>query len=162
MELYLIRHGLAGEFGRYPDDRDRPLTEAGKKKTQFVAERLKTLGIQFDQVLSSPFVRAWQTAEILLEVGLSDRLEVAGYLAPSGEMSDWLNWLPTWETGSQGTLALVGHEPNLSHWAETLLWGEYKGVITLKKAGVIGLAVPDSEPVGNASLFWLTPPRLLL
>lgn len=162
MELYLIRHGLAGEFGSYPDDRDRPLTEAGKKKTQLVAERLKTLSIQFDQVLSSPFARAWQTAEILLQVGLSNRLEVADYLAPAGEMSAWLNWLLTWKTGSQGTLALVGHEPDLSRWAEILLWGEYKGVITLKKAGVIGLAVPDSEPVGNASLFWLTPPRLLL
>jgi phosphohistidine phosphatase len=162
MELYLIRHGLAGEFGSYPDDRDRPLTEAGKKKTQLVAERLKTLSIQFDQVLSSPFARAWQTAEILLQVGLSNRLEVADYLAPAGEMSAWLDWLLTWKTGSQGTLALVGHEPDLSRWAEILLWGEYKGVITLKKAGVIGLAVPDSEPVGNASLFWLTPPRLLL
>jgi phosphohistidine phosphatase len=56
----------------------------------------------------------------------------------------------------------VGHEPNLSLWAETLLWGKTNGVLTLKKAGVLGLTLPEQTPIGNSTLFWLTPPRFLL
>jgi phosphohistidine phosphatase len=162
MNLYIIRHGLAGESGSYPNDNERPLTDEGKKKTRQVAKRLNELGLHFDLVLTSPLVRASQTAEILIEVGLSDQLEVADYLAPGGAIEQWLKWLSTWEKRDEGTLAIVGHEPDLSSWAEILLWGKSQGVITLKKAGVIGLAVSSNSPVGNSSLFFLTQPRLLL
>ena len=64
---------------------------------------------------------------------------------------------------SPNVLALVGHEPDLSQWAELLIWGEAKGVLQLKKAGIIGIEIPDHiDPIGNSILFWLTPPRLLL
>jgi phosphohistidine phosphatase len=163
VELYLIRHGLAGEFGSYADDRDRPLTPEGKTKTQQIAQRLRELNLQFDLVLTSPLVRAQQTAEILLTAGLATQLETADYLAPAGKISTWLAWLPSWQASGATCLALVGHEPDLSSWAETLLWGKAIGALTLKKAGVIGLSLPaKGSPVGNSSLFWLTPPRLLL
>lgn len=163
IDLYLIRHGLAGEHGTYANDEERPLTDEGKKKTRQVAKRLRELVPKFDCLLASPLVRAWQTAEILAEVGLTDHLEQADFLAPGGTIAAWLAWLPPWRTTEPQTLALVGHEPNLSAWAETLLWGEARGVLTLKKAGVMGLELPESgSPIGNSSLFWLVPPRLLL
>lgn len=65
MELYLIRHGIAAERGTYPKDEERPLTEKGRAKTQKVAQRLYALGLRFDFILTSPLVRARQTAEIL-------------------------------------------------------------------------------------------------
>lgn len=162
MNLYLIRHGLAGEFGSYPNDYERPLTDEGKKKTRQVAKRLHELDLHFDLVLTSPLVRASQTAEILLELGLSDQLETADCLAPCGDIEQWLKWLLTWEQRDDGTLALVGHGPDLNNWAEILLWGKSQGVITLKKAGVIGLTVSSNSPVGNSCLFFLAQPRLLL
>jgi len=162
MDVYLIRHGLAGESGSYPDDRERPLTEEGKKKTRLVAKRLKELALRFDLILTSPLVRAHQTAEILLDVGLSDHLELADYLAPGGAIADWVAWLSSWPQADASTLALVGHEPSLSTWAETLLWGNSQGVITLKKAGVIGLAVDPEEPIAHSSLFLLAGPKFLL
>lgn len=162
-EVYLIRHGLAGERGTYPNDDERPLTLEGKKKTRQVAKRLRDLEISFDLMLTSPLVRARQTAEILLEVGLTHELETADFLAHGGTIDTWLEWLMTWNRPAQARLALVGHEPDLSAWAEQLLWGEARGVLVLKKAGVAGLTLPDQGlAIGNCSLFWLAPPRLLL
>lgn len=162
IELYLIRHGLAGEFGTYTNDDERPLTEDGKKKTRLVAKRLMDLGLQFDLILTSPLTRARQTADILVETGLSTRSQDANYLA-SGTITPWLDWLEAWTPGNHERLGLVGHEPSLSTWAELLAWGEVKGAVELKKAGVIGLSLPETgSPIGRSTLFWLTPPRFLL
>lgn len=162
LELYLIRHGLAGESGSYPNDDERPLTDEGQKKTRLVAKRLVALGLQFDLILSSPLVRARQTADILMDVGLGAALEVADELA-SGDLEHWLTWFQAWQPGKSRKLALVGHEPSLSRWAEVLAFGQPRGALQLKKAGVIGLSVPNQQaPVGRSVIFWLTPPRLLL
>ncbi|MBF2025571.1 MAG: phosphohistidine phosphatase SixA [Oscillatoriales cyanobacterium C42_A2020_001] len=162
IELYLIRHGLAGESGSYPDDDQRPLTEEGKKKTRQVAKRLSNLGLQFDLILTSPLVRARQTAEILMDLELSKQLESEDSLA-DGNINRWLEWFQSWEPGKHQQLALVGHEPSLSQWAEQLIWGKPKGAIEFKKAGVLGLKVPVAgSPIGHSTLFWLTPPRFLI
>jgi len=163
IELYLIRHGLAGESGTYTNDDERPLTEDGKKKTRLVAKRLIDLGLKFDLILTSPLVRAKQTADILVDVGLSTQLQEANYLASNGNITAWLAWLSTWTPGNHECLALVGHEPSLSTWAEQLTWGEVKGAVELKKAGIIGLTLPETgSPIGRSTLFWLAPPRFLL
>jgi phosphohistidine phosphatase len=108
-------------------------------------------------------VRARQTAEILLAAGLSPRLEVASTLAPGGSFSQWLTWLDEWRQAGHESLALVGHQPDLSQWAELLLWGEARSALILKKAGIIGITLPAAEPpIGSSQLFWLAPPKLLL
>ncbi len=161
--LYLIRHGLAGEHGSYANDNERPLTEEGQQKTRQVARRLAAFNLEFDLILTSPLVRARQTAEILMDVGLGKHLEEFSPLAPGGRIEDWVEWLSSWKPGKTGCLALVGHEPGLSTWAETLMWGDAKGAIELKKAGVIGLLLPKTgSPLGHSQLFYLTPPRFLL
>ncbi len=158
--LYLIRHSLAGQHGDYENDRERPLTEEGKRKTHQVAKRLSELDLKFDLILTSPLVRAKQTAEILQDAGLSKYLEVATYLAPGGNIQTWIDWLEGWKA-SEKSLALVGHEPDLSTWAETLIWGNAEGKLRLKKAGAIGLTLPlAGSPIAHSQLFWLTPPRL--
>ena len=161
-DLYLIRHGLAGQQGDYENDRERPLTEEGKHKTRQLADRFSRLELKFDLILTSPLVRAKQTAEILQEGGLSKRLEEAAYLAPGGDLQTWLNWLEDWKESAK-SLALVGHEPDLSAWAETLIWGSAQGKLRLKKMGAIGLTLPLSgSPIAHSQLFWLTPPRFFI
>jgi phosphohistidine phosphatase len=120
--------------------------------------------LQFDLIVTSPLVRARQTAEILLEAGLSSQIEESNHLAPNGHISSWLDyWLRPKNFAQNTHLAVVGHEPCLSNWAEILLWGEVKGGLVLKKAGMIGVKLPESgEPVGRSQMFWLTPPRYLL
>lgn len=163
IELYLIRHGLAGEHGSYANDDDRPLTEEGAGKTQLMAERLRELDLHVDLMLTSPLVRARQTAEILSRAGFSKHLEESSDLAPKGKFNDWLLWFDQWRQSPGSRLALVGHEPALSTWAEQLVWGSVKHHLVLKKAGVVGLLLPQTgSPVGSSELFWLTPPRFLV
>ena len=169
-QVYLIRHGIAAEPEAYEHDQDRPLTAKGRAKTKAVAQQMSALDLAFDEILTSPLVRAQQTAEILLSANLAPHLTVTEHLAPMGSFANWLAWLDanlTQNMNSGGcspnVLALVGHEPDLSQWAELLIWGEAKGVLQLKKAGVIGIEIPDQiDPIGNSILFWLTPPRLLV
>jgi phosphohistidine phosphatase len=163
--LYLIRHGIAEERGTYPNDDDRPLTDEGKKKTRQVAKRLQGLGLRFDLMQTSPLVRARQTANIFGDVFDTDPL-TSELLAPEGDFEKWLAWFQTWckQHGSpRASLGLIGHEPDLSAWAELLIWGEAKGTLVLKKAGVMGLAVPEQEAIAaNCLLFLLIPPKLLI
>ncbi|NER82148.1 MAG: phosphohistidine phosphatase SixA [Leptolyngbya sp. SIO1D8] len=163
-DLYFIRHGIAAERGTYDHDGDRPLTEKGRTRTQQVAQRLKSLGCEVDCILSSPLVRAQQTTEILLNQGLSTTSKIVEDLAPAGHLQTWLSWLADWQRQHpQSRLALVGHEPNLSDWAQVLVTGQVSDRWILKKAGVIGVQVPAAaEAIAQSHLFWLTPPRLML
>ena len=164
--VYLIRHGIALDRALAENDATRTLTEEGRKKTQKVAQKIKATGLTFDTVLTSPLLRATQTAEILQEAGLTPTLETFSPLAPNGSIQDWLSWWKNWcQNHPQGekTVALVGHQPDLGNWAELLLWGNTKEKLVVKKAGVIGLNCPDHlSPLGNSELFLLTPPKWLL
>ena len=161
--VYFIRHGIAGDAENYATDAERPLTEIGDRKTHKIAQKLKQLGLHFDLILTSPLVRANQTAKILQANKLSSKVEEFTPLAPDGNINLWLQWLETWQPQGNRELALVGHQPDLSNWAEILIWGETKQVLILKKAGVIGVSLPEiGSPVGQSQMFWLTPPKFLL
>ncbi|RUR74426.1 phosphohistidine phosphatase SixA [Chlorogloeopsis fritschii PCC 6912] len=164
VELYLIRHGIAEEATNDITDEQRRLTKEGRQKTEKVAQRLKKLGFSFDLIATSPLVRARQTADILIEAGLSSQIEECTHLAPGGSIHSWLeDWFKPRNFTPNSQLALVGHEPCLSSWAEILLWGEAKERFVLKKAGMIGLRVPETGSVlGCSQMFWLTPPKYLL
>ncbi|MGV2828388.1 phosphohistidine phosphatase SixA [Myxosarcina sp. GI1(2024)] len=164
MEIYLIRHGIAAARGTYRDDERRPLTEIGQIKTTQVAQRLLSIGIKFDSILTSPLVRAYQTAEILQQVGLSSQIERHEPLKPNGELQQCLKYLQQWHlTHQDANLALVGHQPDLAHWAEILVWGSVKNQLTLKKAGIIGLQIPAvGTPIARSKLFVLTSPKWLI
>ncbi|MBD2296263.1 phosphohistidine phosphatase SixA [Anabaena sphaerica FACHB-251] len=164
MELYLIRHGIAEEHQPGLKDEERSLTTEGRQKTEKVAQRLVKLGLKFDLILTSPLVRAQQTAEILIAAGLSSQLETSDHLSFEGDINSWLkDWLEPRKYTQKNQIALVGHEPCLSSWAEILLWGEAKDRLLLKKAGMIGIKLPDdASPLGRSQMFWLTPPKYLL
>lgn len=163
-EIYLIRHGIAAEGTEFANDAERPLTETGCQKTLKVAQRLQQIGVQFDLILTSPLVRARQTAEILQEVKLSPKVEEFTPLSPAGNLQDWVNW---WSNSrynkSESRLALVGHQPNLGNWAEILVWGTSQGKLAVKKAGVVGVMLPETTaPIGRGELLLLVPPKWLL
>jgi phosphohistidine phosphatase len=162
MLLYLVRHGVAGnaDASRWPDDRERPLTPDGEKKFAEAAEGLAELVASVDLVLSSPLVRAWQTAAILEKrAGWPEprRFDVLAGAAPA-EVVDGLQ-----PHSGAASIALVGHEPSLSELASYLLTGDPDKVsITLRKGGVICLESDDGAPrAGGAHLLWMTRPRIL-
>src|SRR5438552_7996333 len=87
MNLYILRHGLAVEPGTPGDaqDADRPLTPKGERKLWQIADAMQALELSFDLILSSPCVRARQTAEIVTEAfNARKKLEFSDNLAPHG------------------------------------------------------------------------------
>lgn len=161
MEVYLIRHGIAAPRAKYSEDEARPLIDKGIIKTTKVAENLLKTGLKFDLILTSSLVRATQTANIFKQIGLTKVIEIFDPLAPNGDIQQWLIWLQSWQTQNpQGKLALVGHQPDLSNWAEILIWGAIQGQLTVKKAGVLGLKLPEiGSPISRSTLFLLTSPK---
>lgn len=177
-EVYFIRHGIAVDRALGEDDEGRSLTPKGIAKTQLIAQRLSDLNLQFDTLLTSPLVRAQQTAEILHSAGLVAQIQEFLPLRPGGQLADWLTWLGEWrwaiaqpnhtnaelpKNSVNPSVALIGHEPDLSQWAQQLVCGQRQDNWTLKKAGIIGLQVPAADrAVGESQLFWLSSPRFLL
>ena len=168
MYLYLIRHGIAED----PDplvpnaiasDEIRTLTKTGRKKFTQVAAKLHELELTFDLIITSPLVRARQTAEILIDNQLGSQLELSPDLKPGGNLPAWLTaWNARSIDTAISTVALVGHEPNLSQWAELLVFGKVCHKLTLKKGGIIGLKCANSRiEIGTAQLHCLIPPKYL-
>jgi phosphohistidine phosphatase len=141
-QLLLLRHGIAEE--RRPDraDGQRALTPAGVRRTTSVVERAVALGLEAQRMLSSPLVRARQTAEIALAARLAPTLELAHGLEPGGDP------LPLLQGLRAGRLLLVGHEPDLGDLAARLL-GAPAGAIALRKAGMALLELPAGAPEGQ-------------
>jgi phosphohistidine phosphatase len=164
MKIYLIRHGIAAPRGTYIDDRHRPLISSGISKTTKVVERLFALGIRFELILTSPLLRASQTAEILKKAGLSQTIASFAPLKPDGDIKEWLTWLEKYQPQDENmAIALVGHQPDLGNWAEMLIWGTIKGQIVVKKSGVIGLNLPDiGTPISRSTLFLLASPKWIV
>ncbi|MEM7594948.1 MAG: phosphohistidine phosphatase SixA [Cyanobacteria bacterium P01_A01_bin.83] len=159
MEIYLIRHGIAVTKGIYSQDAERPLTDKGIAKTKLVAQRLFDIGVTFEYLLSSPLVRACQTAEILQRAGLSKEITISKFLSPNGNIHNGLQWLFN-NYNEDYKIALVGHQPDLGNWASMLIFGDIKEQLIVKKAGIIGINITNkSEPIGNSELFLLTSPK---
>lgn len=157
--LLLLRHGIAEEPRAGLADGDRALTERGRGRTRSVLERLVALGLRADRMLCSPLLRARQTAEIAVAAGWATELTLAAELAPGGAA---LACLPRWCEGCEGSsLALVGHEPDLSGLAARLI-GAPAGCLDLRKAGLIQLQLPAGASAGQAVLVSLLRPGLLL
>lgn len=160
--LLLLRHGIAEE--RSPDlaDEQRALTERGRARSRAVLERLVALGLTADRLLSSPLVRARQTAEIAVAAGWAPELRLAAELAPAGAALQRLpGWLEAAASDGARRLALVGHEPDLSSLAASLI-GAPAAALELRKAGLIQLDLPSAATPGSGVLVALLRPALLL
>ena len=160
-ELLLIRHGIAVERGSTATDEERALTTEGRARTRQVLKRLLRLELNCDNLLSSPFIRARQTAELALQLGLGDTLNVRDELAPGQDPLPLLQELLAEEWKR---VALFAHEPDLSQLASHLL-GCSTNSLQLKKAGValveLEPGLPQLEP-GNRQLKLLLSPKVLL
>ena len=162
MDLYLVRHGVAGESdaSQWPDDRDRPLTPKGKQRFGAVARGLASVAPSVDVVLSSRYARAWQTAEILQKEGGWPTPEACEALESGHAPADVLQALQPY-TGS-GAVALVGHEPNLHELTSYLMTAETsQAQVEFKKGGVARIWLDESLRPGSAHLVWLLAPKIL-
>ena len=142
-ELYLLRHGIAVDPGSsgMPDEA-RPLTEKGIKRMHQIALGLIALDLQLDAIVTSPLVRARETAEIVADaLGLADRLETSNVLATGSDPATIERWL---RSRAELRLMLVGHNPTLSELVSLMVAGSRRSHICELKKG--GIAAPGASP----------------
>ncbi len=158
-QLYLIRHGLAEERGdAWPDDAKRPLTDKGMSQMRKAAHGLARLGVSVDVVLSSPLVRARQTAEIVASA-LEPRPSLLNVdsLATDGSYPAVIADLE--KHARKTRIALVGHEPALGELAARLIGSRH--AIEFKKGAVCRIDIDDLPPAGPGDLRWLMTTKIL-
>jgi len=158
-ELYLIRHGVAAERGdSYPDDTKRPLTSEGIQKLRREGKALVALDITFDAILTSPLVRARQTAEALAAAFReSPPIVVVQALAPGGTHNAIVDELS--KQHRRQRVAIVGHEPGLGELAARLIG--LRRPLEFKKGAICRIDVAALPPAGPGELRWFLTPRIL-
>ena len=162
MKIYLVRHGIATERigGAVLNDSMRPLTDEGRQESKSVAQGLKRINVKPNFFVSSPLVRAKQTAEIFAEVlgGDSSEVKICDALAPGGSPSTLYKFLR--ELGNFQEVALFGHEPDIGMLAATLLDAAHELRLPFKKAGVCRVDVYDLPPSTPGILKWFITPKI--
>ena len=161
MQLYIVRHGIAidREDPKSPADPERYLTEEGLEKTKRVAKGVAALGVSADLLLTSPYVRANQTAEIFANELDYPRQKIrrTDLLLPGGEPSLLFRELAKDKQAS--CVFLFGHAPQLDDLIATAL-GTKHHITSLKKAGVALIELKRVSPP-SGQLIWLGTPKIL-
>ncbi len=162
MDLYIVRHAIAVERGdpAYPWDDDRPLTPEGIHKFRLAAKGLERLGVRPDRILSSPLLRARQTAEIFRDaVQPHMDIEATPHLKPDADFGKSLGAVAVPGVKS---VAVVGHEPHLSGFASYLLCGpSHSASLVFRKGAAAMVRFPAEPAPGLGFLEWLLQPGAL-
>jgi len=158
MDLLVIRHGKAEPHAADGSDASRRLSEDGRKKLRRGARGLRKLVPALDGLVSSPLARAVETAEIVAEAYGGCSFEQTPVLEPNAEPKELADWLAA---RSESVLAIVGHEPLLSHASTWFLSGLRTSFLDLGTGGALLLHFPGEIAAGRARLvFALTPKQL--
>jgi phosphohistidine phosphatase len=162
MELFILRHGEAGQRSSEASDRIRPLTSAGKVEILEIAKALKIIGLKFDLVVTSPLKRAYDTAMIVSDVfNIGNRVQVWNELAPEGQRTEVYRKIS--QLREEYVVLIVGHQPLLGEMANDMI---HKGKsspcnLLLKKGGILRITLLTKSNVPRGELRWLITPRIL-
>ena len=158
-QLFLIRHGVAEERGdAWPDDAKRPLSEDGIERFQKSARGLARLDVWIDVVLTSPLVRARQTADIVASAfDPRPSIITVESLAPGGSYASLVADLE--KHGRKTRIALVGHEPGIGELGARLVGSRHS--FEFKKGAICRIDVDEIPPVGPGDLRWFLTPKVM-
>ena len=160
MLLLLVRHAHAGQRDpvRLPDDRQRPITDLGRTRQRRVTNALERMGVIPDVILTSPWTRAVQTAEVMVQsLGIKIKPKPVDALAAEPDLEKLQAALG--DPGADATVAMVGHSPWIEELASLLLTGDPSGLkIDFPKSGILG-ARADALRAGDGELWFFMRPR---
>jgi phosphohistidine phosphatase len=162
MDLFILRHAIAEERSSQSGDHSqRRLTRQGAHKLHGIAKGMKSLDLKFDLILSSPYLRAKETAEIVADVFHKPKiLKLTRTLTPEGNPRELLDELKHDHSKCQRVL-LIGHEPYLGSLISLLLSGHTDISVNMKKGGLCALTIGKLHYGRCATLEWLLTPRQL-
>jgi phosphohistidine phosphatase len=160
MELYLMRHGEAIDrsLPEAADDAARWLTEEGREETSIMARFLHRLGVKPDLALSSPLVRARQTAEVVADLIGPSRIELCEDLVYGGSFSGILQAIS--EHAPARRVLLTGHMPSIGRLVGWLAWNQRDSEIRMRTAAICRIDLPDDGlSPGYGDIRWLMSPK---
>ena len=167
MNLFILRHGLASDPGedglpKNLPDADRPLSLKGQEKLWHTTEAMRAMELEFNAVMTSPLLRARQTAHAVVELlSLRRKLIFTDHLAPNGSPKLLIEQINGLDPRTKNIL-LVGHEPYLSRFISLLISSNSTAQIDLKKGGLARLNIEEKLRFGRcAELSWLLAPSQL-
>jgi phosphohistidine phosphatase len=168
MRLYVLRHGKAGDRETWTgDDRERPLTDEGREEMRGVAQGLRWLDLGLETLITSPLVRARETADCVAEAIHPPQYVNSDLLSPGCDLRA-LGKLLAQYSGSQQVM-IVGHEPDLSSIIGELIGSNGLARVQLKKAACCclkldGIASGSSgaKLAGKGTLVWHLPAEVLV
>lgn len=157
MDIYLVRHGEYVDEGSETLEQDSQnlLSEQGIAKLRRQAKTLAEWQLPIERIVTSPFTRARQTAEILAE-GLKAPVETHPALTRTQFNVSGLRQILS-EYPEIGHLMLVGHESDLSTVAADVIGG---GKLELARGGIIRIALDRADPP-KGKLIWLLSPEVM-
>jgi phosphohistidine phosphatase len=157
MELYILRHGIAEESNP-AGDAERALTDEGKRKLRRVLERAAKADVSPSLILSSPYKRARQTADIAAEVlGYNGRIVQIDALVPESSPANL--WEEIRARRQEKSVLAAGHEPMLSSSVAWLL-GSPAMRVDMKKGALVRIDIDQFGPKAQGVLRWLLTPKL--
>jgi phosphohistidine phosphatase len=160
MIVYVLRHGVAEEIGPEGDDRSRRLTPGGRRKMRAAAVGMRALGLRVDVLLTSPLVRAAETAAAVSEALGGPVPRELPTLEPGVPPVETVRVLR--ELARAEHVAIVGHEPGLSGVVSILLTGTPDGMrLALKKGGLVAIEMREVGRRTVTTLRWMLTPRQL-
>ena len=154
MRVTLIRHGDAGDDA--PRDEERSLTKKGRAEARRVGRALERAGAHFGAVISSPLVRAVQTAEITAAaIGYRGRVQISDRLIPDAFPAGLIGLVTALAADGKKSIALVAHEPILSRAAAMLLQiGRFPA---LRKGEAVRIRLPSGSDQAGAFRWRIDP-----
>jgi phosphohistidine phosphatase len=158
MELYLLRHGIAEDNSASGRDQDRALTEEGKHKLRKVLKRAKAAGVEPSLIISSPYKRAIETAEIAAsELDYQGKILRSGSLVPDSSPPSL--WSEIREHRDEPSVLLAGHEPLFSATVSWLL-GSTHQMVEFKKAALVRIDIHSYSAQPQGVLQWMLTPKI--
>ena len=163
MELYFLRHAIAVEPGTVAvsHDSERPLTVEGIEKMEKTVEGMRRMGLSFHQVVSSPYVRASETAEIVVKgLEFNGKIRFSDALTPTADFKDFFKILKEFKADER--ILFVGHMPSIGEFVSTLISGKGAAAMDYKKGGLCRVDMPKIIAPGVlGQLKWFLTPKQL-
>jgi phosphohistidine phosphatase len=158
MDLFVLRHGKAGQSSDDPDDSTRMLTAEGRNEIRDVARWMRSKKIRFNVIATSPLTRAHETAKIVARsLGQKDHLEVWDDLAPGGDPDTLCYHAAQYD--KDAAILIIGHEPSLSMLISRIISGSDTISISLAKGGLAKIRNYSFDKRPSGELQWLLMPR---
>lgn len=162
MQLLVIRHAIAMDREEHAKsgrpDSDRPLTDTGRRRMRKNARGMQRISPRPDLIGTSPWLRAADTARVIVETLGVERMETVDAMIPDRPFSELAAWLN--ERSDVPTIAVVGHEPHVGELVSWLLGGRGSNV-EFKKGAACLLRIDDTVDAGSAVLQWHLQPAQL-